>query len=1510
MKKFTRTLFVVVFMLMTILITNVVWGQVSLTSTTNPYTQNFDTLSNSGTSNTWTDNSTITGWYSNCTVYIADIGTSTTGGLHSYGTTSSTERSLGALSSGSANPVYIGVRLTNNTGSTVPSFAVSYTGEQWRQTTNAQTLVFEYQVGATSLTTGTWTAITALDFTALKTGTAGALDGNTTGNYSNLSTTISVSVNNEQEIWFRWTKSSTTSPGLAIDDFSIKPNAPTVPTTQTSNIVFSSVTSSEMQIDWTSGNGSNRAVFVKEGSGTITNPTNGNTYTASNDWSLKGTQLESSGYYCVYNGTGTIVSLTNLSSSTTYYVQAFEYNGSGTTSSYLTTTTTNNPNSTTTLASNTPTKLVITSINGGNIVQVSPSTFSITVQAQDDAGTPQNVTNSTEINLSRTTGTGELSGTVTGTISSGTYSVTISDITYSKIETGVSITASTTSGNELKGGTSSIFTVYSRTPSNQPTNLVFSSVGVIGFQVGYTAATGTPDGYLVLRIQGSSYPTGSPVTGTTYSVGSTIGDGTVAYAGSNLGFTESSLSAGTQYSYSIFSYNGSGSTINYLTTSPLQNKQYTMFAEPTTQATNVTFSSVSGTGFTIGWTNGDGTNRLVLVKAGSAVDATPIDGNFYSSSTTFGNGTQIGSENYVVYNYTGSSVNVTGLTEGTTYYVAVFEYNGSSTASGAQNYLSTTSATGNQAPVSTKYYSLSSGDPAALTNWKTSRDGSGTSPADFTTPATFVIQNTHTMTTTAIWTFSSTGSILEIENGGKLQADYAITIASGATFKIDDGGTYKHNNTIAYGSSIFNGIENFSSGSNFEINKSNTNGPSGVTFGNLIINFASGQSETVNCSGGVTTINGSLTIQSTSTKEFRLSSNSAYTLTIGGNLNISNGTLNTSNGTNSGISFNINLGGSYNQTGGTFNHNNSSSLLNFYFTGTNKTFTQSAGTLTNTNINWNINSGASLTLNNNLPIASSRTLTVNGTLYCGSNIVSGAGAFTLSSGATFGIGSADGITSTSSTGNVQVTGTRTFDVGANYIYNESSAQVTGDGFPATVNNLTINNSAGVTLTSSSIINGTMSMISGAFSLSSGQTLSYGSSGTLNYNGISAQTTTDAEFPVTNGPASLVINNSNGVLLHSARIIAGILTLTNGILTTASPNLLTIDIAGTISGSSSSSYVCGPLAKNTNTTSKFTFQIGNISEYKPLGIIPTSTDATTFTAESFNTPYSNTTSLGTGIVAVSSLSYFELSRSGNANASVILSWYIHEGVTVPSELLVAHWDGSSSTWQNMGISSYTTTGESGTVTSNVVSSFSPFALGSSTSSNTLPVELASFNSSISERNVKLNWTTSKEINNSGFSILRSLNNDNNWINIGYIKGNGTKLTETNYSFEDRKLNSGKYKYRLKQTDNNGNYKYFDLSNIIEVGLPQKYNLSQNYPNPFNPTTKIDFDLPFDSRVRIVIYDMLGREVKTLVSGELKQAGYYTIDLNAVNLASGIYFYRMIANGQNKDFIFTKKMVVLK
>lgn len=191
---------------------------------------------------------------------------------------------------------------------------------------------------------------------------------------------------------------------------------------------------------------------------------------------------------------------------------------------------------------------------------------------------------------------------------------------------------------------------------------------------------------------------------------------------------------------------------------------------------------------------------------------------------------------------------------------------------------------------------------------------------------------------------------------------------------------------------------------------------------------------------------------------------------------------------------------------------------------------------------------------------------------------------------------------------------------------------------------------------------------------------------------------------------------------------------------------------------------------------------------------------------------------------------------------------------------------------------------------------------------LPVELSLFTSSVNNNNVTLSWTTSAETNNSGFDIERRdaiSETQDVWKKIGNILGNGTTSSPNNYEFTDRGLNSGKYNYRLKQTDYNGNYEYFNLSDDVVIGVPEKFTLSQNYPNPFNPVTNLEFGIPESGFVSLKVFDILGKEIMTLVN-EIKPAGMYQVKFDGSNLASGVYFYKIQAG----EFSAIKKMSLIK
>ena len=213
-------------LVMMVLGANVAMGQVSIISLPQTYTQDFDAALGTTAISPWTNNSTVVGWYITSTNLPINTGSTNSNSCYNFGNTGTnaiTDRALGALSSSTSHR--FGVRLKNNSSNSIISFNISFTGEQWRAF-NSGLLTFDYQIGTTvtSITSGTFTAATAFNFTSLQTSVGTTLDGNAPANRTSISGTLTVNVAVGSEIMFRWNRTTSSSPGLAIDDFSITAN--------------------------------------------------------------------------------------------------------------------------------------------------------------------------------------------------------------------------------------------------------------------------------------------------------------------------------------------------------------------------------------------------------------------------------------------------------------------------------------------------------------------------------------------------------------------------------------------------------------------------------------------------------------------------------------------------------------------------------------------------------------------------------------------------------------------------------------------------------------------------------------------------------------------------------------------------------------------------------------------------------------------------------------------------------------------------------------------------------------------------------------------------------------------------------------------------------------------------------------------------------------------------------------------------------------------------------------
>jgi len=134
-----------------------------------------------------------------------------------------------------------------------------------------------------------------------------------------------------------------------------------------------------------------------------------------------------------------------------------------------------------------------------------------------------------------------------------------------------------------------------------------------------------------------------------------------------------------------------------------------------------------------------------------------------------------------------------------------------------------------------------------------------------------------------------------------------------------------------------------------------------------------------------------------------------------------------------------------------------------------------------------------------------------------------------------------------------------------------------------------------------------------------------------------------------------------------------------------------------------------------------------------------------------------------------------------------------------------------------------------------------------------------------------------------------------------------------SFSSKRFDASKqYYYRVKYRDHNLKWSGWSNSTTFNVAtdikdntIPTVYALDQNFPNPFNPVTKINYQLPKNSFVMLIVYDVLGKQVASLVNEE-QAAGVYQTTFDGSGLSSGIYFYKIQAG----DFVETKKLVLMK
>ncbi len=528
------------------------------------------------------------------------------------------------------------------------------------------------------------------------------------------------------------------------------------PTVQASNLIFSNVEFTKMKASWTNGDGSSRILIARANSPVDIEPQDLVTYNAyyagyGNPYYEIGT-----GNYVLYSGTGSSVNITHLDPGTTYHFALFEYTGNyGRLYQTASSPTNPAPGATASQATNgytSPTEnatgMNFRSLDGNRFIfdmdyytanQSGNGEKRMIIAKAGSAVTAVPV-DGVEYTASRTFGNGtEIapgefvvyngSGSIYETLLNlqprTTYHFKVFEYNGSGTETYYLTT--------VDGNGNPVFTTSQSTLSNptvQASNLIFSNVEFTKMKASWTNGDGSSR---ILIARANSPVDIEPqdlVTYNAYYAGYgnpyyEIGTGNyVLYSGTGSSVNITNLDPGTTYHFALFEYTGNYGRLYQTASSPTNpapgataSQATNGYTSPTENATGMNFRSLDGNRFIFDMDyytanqSGNGEKRMIIAKAGSAVTAVPVDGVEYTASRTFGNGTEIASGEFVVYNGSGSIYEtLLNLQPRTTYHFKVFEYNGSGTET---YYLTTVDGNGN--PVFTTSQSTLS-NPTVQTN--------------------------------------------------------------------------------------------------------------------------------------------------------------------------------------------------------------------------------------------------------------------------------------------------------------------------------------------------------------------------------------------------------------------------------------------------------------------------------------------------------------------------------------------------------------------------------------------------------------------------------------------------------------------------------------------------------------------------------------------------------------------------------------------------------------------------
>ncbi|HET6272650.1 MAG TPA: T9SS type A sorting domain-containing protein [Bacteroidota bacterium] len=558
--------------------------------------------------------------------------------------------------------------------------------------------------------------------------------------------------------------------------------------------------------------------------------------------------------------------------------------------------------------------------------------------------------------------------------------------------------------------------------------------------------------------------------------------------------------------------------------------------------------------------------------------------------------------------------------------------------------------------------------------------------------------------------------------------------------------------------------------------------------------------------------------------------------------------------------------------------------------------------------------GGNTIVNGNLTLSSGTlsTSASNFNLTVAGNWTNNGGSFTPGTGT---------VTFNSTTAAQSINGTAASQTFRNITVNKSGQTLSVGGSTAT---LTLNGT--LTLTAGTFSAGTASAINVAGNWTNNGGTFTGGTGTVAFNGAANQViggTASTTF------ASMTANNSSGITINTSATVSATLTMTSGNIATGS-NALTLGTGtsslGTLSRTS------GTIVGNFRrwfagaTVSNVLFPTGTATNYRPANtsftVAPSAggTLTASFTASNPGTNGLPLDDAGTSIVNCGGDGFWTLTAGDGLTGGTYSLDLTADGFGNVSDfttLRILKRADALSAWTLDGTHSPGTGSNSIPVVHRTgMSGFSEFGIGGA-SDNPLPIQLIYFTGAAvaNSNDILLTWGTISETNNYGFFVQQSVAMPSSFADVpnSFVAGHGTTLVPQDYSWIHDNVSPGTLYYRLKQIDLDGSVHYTDAVEVVvgaltgtgEQDVPRVFSLSQNYPNPFNPSTIIRYTLPKESSVSLRVYNLLGQEVAVLAEG-LQKAGEYQVQLDAGNLASGTYLYRLSTD----DFASSRKLIVLR